>query len=491
MSRVVLAPGARYEDWRAVARPLLLRGVEPETITWESGDAPGLFGTGDVDDDGATPRPGGGLRVPREFPSLVDDAIAHTHPQRHALAYRLLWRLNHGEPALLRIATDADVLQVRSMAKAVARDVHKMHAFVRFREVAGPDGEPVFVARFEPDHYIVERAAPFFVRRFTGMRWSILTPYRSAHWDGEQLSLGDGASRADAPGDDALETLWRTYYASIFNPARLKVRTMTREMPVRYWKNLPEARLIPTLVRDASPRVQEMVDQAPTEARRRIAAPLPRPAPLAGTLEALRDRARGCRACDLWKPATQTVFGEGPPDARVMLVGEQPGDQEDLAGRPFIGPAGRLLDRALVEAGLDRRALYVTNAVKHFKFQPRGKTRLHQRANAEEQRACRPWLDAQIAQVRPRIIVCLGAMAASQLLGSAFRLLDQRGEWHALPDGTRVIATVHPAYLLRLPGGEEQARAYAAFVEDLERVGAALKEADASAAGSAAHAHPV
>jgi DNA polymerase len=308
------------------------------------------------------------------------------------------------------------------------------------------------------------------------MRWSILTPYCSAHWDGERLLLGDGASRADAPGDDALEPLWRTYYASIFNPARLKVRTMTREMPVRYWKNLPEAQMIPDLVREAHPRTHEMVEQPPTSPRKRIAAPAARAEPLEGSLEALQHRARDCRACDLWKPATQTVFGEGPPDATVMLVGEQPGDQEDLAGRPFVGPAGRLLDHALAEVGLDRRTFYVTNVVKHFKFQARGKTRLHQRASAEEQRACRPWLDAQIAHVRPRFIVCLGAMAASQVLGASFRLMRQRGTWHALDDGTRVIATVHPAYLLRLPGGEEQERAYAAFVGDLQRVGEALRE---------------
>ncbi|UXI68569.1 UdgX family uracil-DNA binding protein [Tahibacter amnicola] len=185
------------------------------------------------------------------------------------------------------------------------------------------------------------------------------------------------------------------------------------------------------------------------------------------TLAQLREAAARCRACPLWRPATQTVFGEGPARARIMLIGEQPGDQEDRSGRPFVGPAGQLLDRALAEAGVARQAVYLTNAVKHFKFERRGKRRLHARANAAEQAACRRWLDAELRRLRPRQIVCLGAMAAQAVFGRAFRLLRERGAWRELPDGAMAFATVHPAYLLRLRDPAEREAAYAAFVRDL------------------------
>jgi len=161
------------------------------------------------------------------------------------------------------------------------------------------------------------------------------------------------------------------------------------------------------------------------------------------------------------------VFGEGRTDARSVVIGEQPGDQEDLAGKPFVGPAGKLFDRALGEAGVDRDALYVTNTVKHFKFEPRGKVRLHKRASAQEQAACRPWLAAELDRVRPDAIVCLGAMAAQAVFGASFRLMAQRGEWIDLPDGRRAMATVHPSYLLRLPDAEAREAGYADFVRDL------------------------
>ena len=441
---------------------------------WASETAPDLFADApQVPDAGEAAAPLA-ARVPPEFPALADALIAHSDAGRYALAYRLLWRLTHGEPRLLEHETDADVLRARSLEKAVRRDLHKMKAFVRFREVRDDDGEPAYLAWFEPDHYIVERVAPFFVRRFTAMRWSILTPYRCAHWDGETLRFSDGARRADAPDDDAHEHYWRTYYASIFNPARLKTRAMVKEMPVRYWKNLPEAQLIPGLVRDANLLAQDMIRRAPTTPRRRIAAPAPAATPQADSLDALRAQARQCRRCPLWEPATQTVFGQGPSRAELMLVGEQPGDREDLAGTPFVGPAGQLLDRALRDAGLDREALYVTNVVKHFKFEPRGKQRLHKRADGDEQAACRPWLEQEIALVRPRLIVCLGALAAQNLIDARFRLLAERGQWRDGPAGTRIMATVHPSYLLRLPDTHAREQALAAFTADLKRAADAL-----------------
>ncbi len=466
MRRVDLSDGASFEEWRTQARLLLADGVAPEHVQWQEDLQHDLLPAGHHETVGPSASAIVG-RVPREFMVLAALVLAHSDARRHSLLYRLLWRLLHGERALLRIATDDDVAWALRAAKAVRREKHKMKAFVRFREVTGEDS-PVFVAWFEPEHDVLPLVAPFFVRRFAGMRWSILTPLRSAHWDGASLVVGTGAQRTDAPGEDALEDLWRTYFANIFNPARLKVDAMVKEMPVRYWKNLPEAALIPGLIRDASARMDAMVRAAPTTPRKLFRAPA-MPAPLElphGSIDALRREAAACRACPLWAPATQTVFGQGPADARVMVIGEQPGDQEDLAGRPFVGPSGQLFDRALAAVGIARDALYVTNAVKHFKFQPRGKRRIHSRASAGEQAACRPWLEAEIQRVRPSLILCLGAMASQALLGPSFRLLEQRGRWHELSPGLQVMPTVHPSWLLRLAEADRES-AWDGWLRDL------------------------
>lgn|SRR5690606_25821835 len=188
-----------------------------------------------------------------------------------------------------------------------------------------------------------------------------------------------------------------------------------------------------------------------------------------GSLSALRRQAAGCRRCPLWRPANRTVFGAGPAGARTLLVGEQPGDREDLEGKPFVGPAGQLLRRALAEAGLEPASLYLTNTVKHFKFQPRGKRRLHQRANAAEQAACRPWLAAELERVDPDVVAALGAMAANAVFGTAFRLTRQRGQWQRIGPHTHALATWHPSAILRMRGPERE-RAYAQLLEDLRRL---------------------
>ncbi|MDP2311851.1 MAG: UdgX family uracil-DNA binding protein [Pseudomonadota bacterium] len=188
------------------------------------------------------------------------------------------------------------------------------------------------------------------------------------------------------------------------------------------------------------------------------------------TLAALREAVEGCRGCPLWACANHAVLGEGPEDAAVMLVGEQPGNEEDLTGRPFVGPAGRLLDRALAEVGLDRTEVYVTNAVKHFRSEPRGKRRIHKKPGQEHIDACRPWLDAEIAVVRPAVIVCLGATAARALLGDAFRVTRARGTFVPSPLAPHVLATVHPSAVLRAPDSAARRLAYEQFVSDLGRV---------------------
>jgi uracil-DNA glycosylase len=198
--------------------------------------------------------------------------------------------------------------------------------------------------------------------------------------------------------------------------------------------------------------------------------------PKTRSIAALAEAARGCEGCPLYQRATQTVFGEGPAHARVMLVGEQPGDSEDKQGRPFVGNAGKLLDRALEEAGIDRTEVYVTNAVKHFKWIERGKRRIHQKPNAAEIGACRPWLDAEIEAAKPEVIVCLGATAAQALMGRAFRVTADRGKFFEPAIAAGVMATVHPSSLLRITDAEERRREYARFVGDLRLVAERLRK---------------
>ena len=358
------------------------------------------------------------------------------------------------------------------MAKSVRRDAHKMKAFVRFRKVENESRE-TFVAWFEPEHHIVERTAPFFMRRFAGMRWSIVTPRISAHWDGASLSFGNGANRRDCPDGDALEKHWRVYYASIFNPARRKVSAMRAEMPVRYWRNLPESRLIPELTRSAQ-RAQRAAPAgtAPSRASaRRLVAEQPgmdtELVETPETLSAVAKNVQRCTRCDICRMATAAVPGEGPADARLMIIGEQPGNREDLTGRPFVGPAGAVLDDALRAVGLERTNTYLTNAVKHFKHTIRGKRRIHQRPNAHEVEQCRWWLDLERQIVSPDVTIALGATAARAVLGRPVRISDVRGRRMPTETGDSVIVTVHPAHLLRLTDPQEAAEQRARFIDDL------------------------
>jgi DNA polymerase len=194
------------------------------------------------------------------------------------------------------------------------------------------------------------------------------------------------------------------------------------------------------------------------------------------SLKTLQEEAAACRACPLWKNATQTVFGEGPQHAQLMLVGEQPGDKEDLAGKPFVGPAGLMLDRALEEAGIDRKKVYVTNAVKHFKFVPRGKIRLHQKPTTPEIRACRQWYERELAAIRPDLVVAMGATAAQSVLGKITPINKNRGRPIDGPDRIKVLVTVHPSYLLRLPDADAKAREYQRFVDDLKNAAELLRK---------------
>jgi DNA polymerase len=481
MHHITLDSETDFDTWRKAARTLALNGVKPENVIWRvKGDETELFAS-------STPLPlapdaPGSFTVPAKFVELAQAAILHRDRERFALLYRLLWRLL-GNHDLLEIATDPDVARLSAMAKAVHRDEHKMHAFVRFREV-GRERDARYIAWFEPEHHIVELAAPFFARRFADMPWSILTSELCAHWDGLTVVFTPGVAKSEAPTDDRLEELWRRYYASIFNPARLKMKAMQTEMPKKYWRNLPEASMIKPLIESAGRATDAMIASEATEphkAQRRLEPEMPRKKTALSDIEALREEAASCRACPLWKNATQTVFGEGPPQARIMLVGEQPGDKEDLAGHPFVGPAGHMLDRALEEAGIDRGVVYVTNAVKHFKFLPRGKFRLHQKPTTPEIRACRQWYERELAAIKPQLVVALGATAAQCVFGKITPINKNRGHLIDLDEGSKALVTVHPSYLLRLPDEAAKRQEYARFVGDL-KIAAKLLEHSARAA---------
>ena len=459
MRRVTLPAPDDFTAWRDAARALVAADVPPDDVVWQVGEVPGdLFAGEATMPPPATDAPT--LTVPRAFVDLARDVVLADDPARFALLYTLLWRLRRA-PALIEDRADSLVRRLDVLAKAVRRDIHKMRAFLRFREVTDDDGTPRFVAWFEPSHHIVRANASFFVNRFAGMRWSILTPALSLHWDGRLLTEGPGAARGDAPDGDPVEAVWKTYYASIFNPARVKVGAMLKEMPRRYWRNMPETALIPTLLAGAQARESGMIDAAQ-------AAPVTGE-DAAAAWAALRTEAMGCTRCTLHRDATQTVFGEGPVDAALMFVGEQPGDQEDLAGRVFVGPAGQVFDRALVAAGIDRAGVYVTNAVKHFKFEQRGRRRIHATPDASEIAACRWWVEQERALVRPRLTVALGATAARSLFGRAMTIGRERGRPQTLADGGAAWVTVHPSYLLHLPDAGAAAVEFERFVDDLRQ----------------------
>ena len=483
---VALPEADDFGTWRDQARRLVQAEVPPDRVTWSTpaGGDGSLFGAGPGADK-RLPAPRADapqVRASRAFLDLAGKAALHSDPERFALLYRLLWRLQT-RPQLIDDAADADVLKLEGFARVVGRDIHKMRAFVRFRSViedanVGCGGTERFVAWFEPSHHILRANARFFVERFASMRWSILTPRGSLHWDGDVLSEGPPAQRGDAPGQgdkerDPAEDLWRRYYASTFNPARLKIGAMLKEMPRKYWKNMPEAALIPALVAGAQAREAAMVSAGENRFEGSS-----RPESLAEITRLIGT----CTRCAIGCNGTRAVAGEGPAHPRLMIVGEQPGDTEEVEGRPFVGPAGQLLDRYLGPAGIDRGAAYVTNAVKHFKFEQRGKRRLHKTPTAGEIDMCRWWLEAETALVRPRHVLALGASAARALLGRSPSIARERGKPIELgPDGlggTRLgWITVHPSYLLRLSDGAREIEAER-FAADLALVSEAMRASD-------------
>jgi len=457
-----------FDQWRAEARRALWAGFDPSAIDLQDGwqaQIPLAFGEKEAKlPQGAHAAQGSRpFRVTRGFLKTAKRVACHRATERWNLLYRLLWRLTHGEPELLEVLTDDDVYLVQAWEKQVRRDVHHMKAFVRFRQCTR-DGEEWFVAWYRPEHRVASLVASHFVDRFTSMRWTILTPDESLCWDLRTLHHGPGTGRDSAPEGDALEETWRRYYASTFNPARVKLKAMKAHMPRRHWPDLPETQVIHQMLAEAPQRVAEMVEHC--EGRAANGADF---LPQKRDLESLRKAAQECHGCPLHASAAQVVFGEGPPDARLVLVGEQPGDEEDRSGRPFVGPAGRELDGLLEEAGIARSEVYLTNAVKHFKYVERGKRRLHKKPNRTEVVSCRAWLEAELLFLQPQVLVCLGATAAGSVISPSYRLSQQRGRVVSTAWCERTLVTYHPSAILRSADEELAHSRRQALLGDLQQ----------------------
>jgi DNA polymerase len=484
----VIAIEDTFAGWRVAARQALAQRIAPEAIDWRitGGDDDHAVSHTLFDGDAATtpaPTPPAEVRISRDLAELLKDAALYRDTARWAFLYRVLWRWHDGDRSVASPA-DADGARLYKMAKAVRRAKHDMIAYVRFRLRDAGDGAPAadlpeYVAWYEPEHDVLAWSAEHFARRMGRSTWLISTPGGAAWWDGNALRLERRPARSGdhgAANADEAEALWLAYYRSTFNPARLNETALEQHMPVRFWKGLPEGRLIPSMISEAKSGAQRVAQASGVAVLGGKSVPVDahstqptRPPP--STLDA-------CRRCDLWRHATQAVDGLGPRDARIMLIGEQPGDQEDLAGKPFVGPAGRLLDVAIERAGLARDDLYLTNAVKHFKWVLRGKRRLHKTAAQQEIDACGYWLERELERVQPAVVVTLGATALSALLREKISLNDCIGRTLDV-DGMQVIATWHPSYALRQQDDNARERVLAAIAAALTRareVAEALRE---------------
>jgi probable DNA metabolism protein len=460
-----------FAAWREAARALLAHGVAPEAITWAGqggaadllmGAAPDTFG---IPSAPVQERAQNKVSIPRSLMDMLQNAACCRQHDRWAFLYRVLWRWTHGEHDV-QSAADIDGARLHQMVKAVRREEHDMHAYIRFRERPEEAGAPRFVAWFEPAHDVLPQVAEHFVSRMGKVSWLIATPDASVMWDGATLHNTGPLVNSAADLVDSGEALWLTYYRSIFNPARLNAQLMQSHIPSRFWKHLPEGAIVPDMVSNAAMGARRTGQLEAVGSRRGTTIPI-------APADAQPERAQPssldeCRRCDLWEHATQAVAGVGPKRARIMIVGEQPGDQEDLQGKPFVGPAGQLLERVFGEAGVERRTIYLTNAVKHFKWEPRGKRRLHKTPAQKEIEACSYWYEKELEAVAPEVIVALGSTALKAVLGTNHvTLKDTLGKPLRHLDKW-VVTVYHPSYVLRVPDQASKDQAFKVMVDGLK-----------------------
>jgi DNA polymerase len=461
-----------FDEWRTAVRQLVAQRVPPESVEWsgseDEGDLFSSAATAPASDAAAQPVAStAALRLPRELVEMLASAACFSAADRWAFLYKVVWRWQLGERDVIS-AADPDGARLYTMVKAVRREEHDMHAYVRFRERNEEDGAPRFVAWFEPTHDVLPQVARHFARRMGDATWMIATPTATVLWDGQQLHDAPPRMRSAADIDDAGEALWLTYYRSIFNPARLNADLLRSHIPSRFWKNLPEGAIVPTMI-SAAANGDRRTGQTITVGQRSGATTI---AVTAERAQPQRDQPATldqCRRCELWRNATQAVPGVGPRKARIMLVGEQPGDQEDLQGLPFVGPAGAVLDRALAEAGVARDSVYLTNAVKHFKWELRGKRRLHKTPAQREVSACHVWLEQELEKVGPEVVVALGATALKSVLQDGSATMSAVIDAPFQHEGRWVVAVYHPSFVLRARDEDSRQQAYDVIVAGLRQ----------------------
>ena len=403
---------------------------------------------------------------------MREDAICHRDPERFALLYTLLWRLTHGEKSLLMVASDPLVHRLRQMQKSVRRDTHKMTAFVRFRQVEDDAGER-YVAWFEPEHHILRRVSSFFVDRFAAMRWSILTPEGSLHWDTANADVRSGGRQEPRAARRRLRGLVAVVLS-------LDVQSGARQPDGAARRDAEEILAQPAggaahsrHAGGARQRTERMIEAEPLA---------PRDAPRLATgsrhrrrrparLKRSQAQAAAASAARCGSPRPRPCSAKARPTRRWCSSASSPATRRIWPGKPFVGPAGQMFDRALAEAGIDRSRVYVTNAVKHFKYEPRGKRRIHKTPNNAEVDHCRWWVDSELDLIKPQLTVALGATAARALTGRSVTISRERGRLISFGDGRTGLITVHPSFLLRLPDQAAQAAEYRRFVDDLRLVG--------------------
>lgn len=414
MTEIVLAHQVDLKTWRQAARHYALAGTPPEALSWRvaqsAEDAQQVFQAASAEQTD----PNAVLHLPRRLVEWILLGLQASSPERFDALYRLVFRVVQDHLDLTTALDDPDVCAVVGLVEAFKAETERFR--LEFARVFADPAQTVWSAT--PTAYVVEGNAAYCMARYA-RPWEIRTAYRSMKWDGKALWFGAGGAEVTAEPQggwqQAGQGMWQDWPRTVLVPDSAEVETTT-------------------------------------------------------SLDALAAGAMDCRSCTLWRPAARTVFGEGAATARVMLVGEQPGDQEDQAGRPFVGPAGQVLERALEEAGLSRNSVYVTNAVKHFRFTWRNGRRLHQKPEQESVQACQMWLDAERRLIQPALIVMMGVTAAQSLLHRPVTISRERSRIFPLGEGSQGLVTVHPSYLLRLPSEADKQREYARFVEDLRQV---------------------
>lgn len=452
---------AGFSDWLREAEALIGASVPPEEVVWihDRAAEPSLFSC-------AALTPVETRTMQALTPSLRENfrlACAYLDLERWALPYRALWRWHYGESCAV-LAGDPDGSALLRRARAVARAAHLMKGFIRFRERPSAEGNPRFVASYTPEHDVLTFVAEHFLDRMGHTTWLISTPSGSVCSDGRQLIWGDAVS-IRASGGDTNEDLWRRYYRSTFNPERLNPDLMRSHLPHRHEVSLPESRDIPALISAASLGESRQlhsscagIDPArPAEKRGRHTSRA------RNSDEALD----ACRQCELWENATYPVAGTGPSDARIVLVGEQADDHDDLVGEAFSGPSGRFLDTLLNDAGLSRETVYLTHAVKHFHFETKQLQRVYRSPSLVHIEACKGWLQQELEALAPRVVLALGRSAATAL-GHTGDALPHDAEPHALKGpGYWIVPTWHPDFALRSPDLAARTRAKAHITASL------------------------